>query len=344
MILVVGDIHFGINDQYGTFLDYQFNTLNWIYEIAEQNKVTDIVFLGDIFDKRRNINLRILDLVYKHFGKVDIPHHLLLGNHDVFYKNRNDVNSLSILFKNESIYTNVPTEIEIDNSTLLLTPWITSANYDESVSIIENSTADYMFGHLDLVGFEMNKGFISEKSTFNTNILKKFKRVLSGHYHIYSEQKNITYLGSVCQLNWNDYNVDKYIGLLDLESNSLELVKNPFTYYNRLIVKSEADLDIDFEQYRDKCVKLYLYVKRSIKIEKMINSLIEIAAKVFIIDEQVINNTRDINIDVEETEEITELWKKYLDETNFTSKDKRYIIKIFTDSYKKLLESPEIEL
>ena len=101
-ILLCPDIHFGAHENDENFIDYQFRAIRWVYETASNNGVKDIIFLGDVFDKRRNVNLKILNRVYEEFLREGFNHYFIIGNHDVFYKNNNSVNSLEILFKNHS--------------------------------------------------------------------------------------------------------------------------------------------------------------------------------------------------------------------------------------------------
>ncbi len=337
-ILFCTDLHFGAHEYSETFIEYQFACVRWMYEQAEKYNIDKIIFLGDVFDKRRSINLKILENVYKNFGNNDFEHLLLLGNHDVYYKNDNAINSLDILFPNSKVFTTLPTEIDIGNKKFLMVPWINKENYEKSLKIIKDSTADYLCGHLDMAGIELIRGFVSEIDSVPQKILQKFDRVFSGHYHLFSEKENIMYFGSLCQLTWNDYKEKKYIGIFDSEKDELELVENPLTYFEKIKIKDDKDIvqiRLNIEQYKDKMIKLYLYTERNIKVEKIISAIVDIAVKVNIIDEQVLLSTENIKLDTSSME-LTELWKKYLHETEFSDLEKKYINKIFLDTYERV--------
>jgi DNA repair exonuclease SbcCD nuclease subunit len=331
-VLFVPDIHFGAHENDNIFLDYQFTSIDWLYQVAKKYDVKDIIFLGDIFDKRRTINLRILDKIQTKFFQEDFNHYYILGNHDAYYKNNNEINSLNVLLRSDNIYTDIPEEIIIQGKKFLMTPWINKENNEKTLEVIRNSNADYLCGHLDLRGFELMRGFLSEHSSIPLEELEKFDRVISGHYHCYSERDNITYLGSLCQLTWSDLNEDKFVGLLYPETGEFKLEKNPQNYYEIIKIKN-LQLDIfDLEYYRNKKIKIYLYIDRKVKVEKFISAIVDIASSVTIIDEKVISNTANIDIEASKLT-IQELWLAYLNELDMTDGDKKIINQIFTTTY-----------
>lgn len=334
-ILIVGDLHFGTNENDDNFINYQFEAIKWMYNIASDNDIKDIVFLGDIFNHRRVVNFKTLSRVYGEFCNKEFNHHLLVGNHDAFFKNNNELNSLQLLFQdipNVTVYFDVPTEIELFETKVLMTPWINKENYDEAVSNVSMSKAKYLFGHLDLAGFELLRGFISEKNSIPRILLDRFEQVISGHYHCHSSTGNILFLGSLCQLNWGDVDEKKYVGILDVKTEELDLINNPNIFYIKHKIKKDEDCLEEIEKFRNKAVKLYLYVERNIKIEKFITSVIEVAADVKVIDEKVMSNSGDIKLDSAKLS-IIDLWNKYLQELELPDSDKKVINNIFNTTY-----------
>ena len=77
--------------------------------------------------------------MYDKFEELGVNVHTIVGNHDVYYKNTNEVNAVDSLLES---YDNVarhssPTEIDIDGFKTLLLPWICQDNYDESIKAIK---------------------------------------------------------------------------------------------------------------------------------------------------------------------------------------------------------------
>lgn len=331
---VIGDVHLGINENKYLFNKYHLKCIKYIFSRFKRLGIKKIIYLGDIFDKRYSISVKTLKQAEDLFQN-DFEQYFLLGNHDVTYKNSNKLNSVEILLGDKNkVVVDTPEELVFDNKKFLLVPWINKTNIKKTTEIVEQSEADYMFGHLDLVGFEMISGFVSTTGHFNISLLRNFIHVISGHYHCYSNKKNVTYLGSVSQMTWNDNEVQKYCGYIDTKNDKLNLIEIPYHIYKVIRIKSEDDIK-NVEQYKDKIVKCYLYTKRNIKIEKFITDLVDIAQTVNVIDEQVINATIDFEIS-EHNMSIPDLWEAYLENMEIPKKDSVIVDKIFKDVYTKV--------
>ena len=61
--------------------------------------------------------------------ELNIDTHIIIGNHDTYYKNTNEVNALQNLDINKGakLYTKT-TEVEFDNLPILFIPWICDDN------------------------------------------------------------------------------------------------------------------------------------------------------------------------------------------------------------------------
>jgi DNA repair exonuclease SbcCD nuclease subunit len=340
---IIGDIHIGAQENNENFLKYQEESLKFAYNKFRENNIEHIVYLGDVFDKRRQVSFKTLKFFQEIFENDSFTHYMLAGNHDCYYKDTNEINSLDLLlndYDNVKVVSQLPQEIIIQDESFLFTPWINKSNLEESEEIISKNKSKYMFAHLDLAGFEMIKGIKSSHNSLSTDLLIDYERVLTGHYHNYSEKNNITYLGSLCEMTWNDENVDKFIGILDTENNDLEKIQNPSKLYYKLKIKSDEDILDDIDFLKEKNVKIYLYTERNIKIEKYITEIIEIAYDVNIIDEQVLNTIPDIELQKDIS--IVNLWSNYIDELEMNNTDKNAINKIFESTYIKVI-SGDIE-
>lgn len=335
LIGIVGDVHLGINENKPQFVNYQNKSLEFIFNEFRLLGITTIIYLGDIFDKRQSISVKSLKQCYEIFDN-GFDQYFLLGNHDVAFKNSNDLNSVEILLGDTNkVYTNLPEELELGGKTFLMTPWINKSNTEESNKIINESKADYLMGHLDLSGFEMMRGIVSTHGSCNLNSLESFEHVISGHYHCFSNKGNITYIGNVCQMTWNDFDEKKHFGYIDTETDKLNLVEIPYTLYEKIRIKSPADCK-DPLQYENKIVKCYLYTNRNIKVEKFISKIVDVAMSVNVIDEQIMIGTTDIDIE-DQNMSILELWHSYIEEIDhLNEREKTIVNKIFEDVYTKV--------
>ena len=125
--------------------------------------------MGDVVDRRKYISFKTASDFRKRFiGKfqeMDIDLHIIIGNHDTYYKNTNEVNSMEELVGSDrfNIYTG-PTVVEFDGTPIQFMPWINANSYDESMDALKHSPAQILMGHLEVNGFEMYKGYKAEGS------------------------------------------------------------------------------------------------------------------------------------------------------------------------------------
>jgi DNA repair exonuclease SbcCD nuclease subunit len=332
---IVGDVHLGINENKPQFVDYQNKCMKYIYDEFRKLKIDTIIYLGDVFDKRQSISVKTLKQCLEIFDNNGFEQHFILGNHDVAFKNSNELNSVEILLgEKNKVYTNLPSEIQFGGKTFLMTPWLNKTNAEESEKIIRKSKADYLMGHLELGQFEMIRGIHAQHGSLPLQALESFDHVVSGHYHCFSNRSNVTYLGNVCQMNWNDYGEKKHVGYIDTTTEDFNLIEIPYTLYEKIRIKSQDDCK-DPLQFKNKVVKCYLYTDRNVKIEKFITKVVDVAMSVNVVDEQVMMATEDFDLDSANMG-VVELWGKYLEELDMSAKDKEIINGIFNNAYLKV--------
>jgi hypothetical protein len=73
---------------------------------------------------------------------------------------------------------------------------------------------------------------------------KDFRKVYSGHYHIVQRDQNFTFVGSIFQMDRNDYKDQKGIFIIDVENEEEEFVENKVSpVFRKYNVISETDVD-----------------------------------------------------------------------------------------------------
>jgi DNA repair exonuclease SbcCD nuclease subunit len=233
-IYTLTDLHFGVRNNSLSWKSMMSNFFDWfISDIKDKgfdpNKDI-LVLLGDIFNSRESLNLMILDSVVDIFDRLnfEFPNgiYAIVGNHDTYYVDNNDVNTMSMLNRILSNFKsyNSPTILNINNNSCLFLPWITS--FDDIHTILNEDNSDYLFCHMDINEMKYSSGIDIDKSV-DINILNKYKHVYSGHIHIRQTNKNITYLGTPYQLDTGDIGNDKGYHYIDCEDNfKLHFIKN----------------------------------------------------------------------------------------------------------------------
>ena len=159
---LITDTHFGGKNDNLAFSEFQARFYRGtFFPILEREGITTVIHLGDTFDRRKYSNFLSLKLAKEMFfdpiRERGIDLHVLLGNHDCYYKTTNEVNSMSLTCNEYDIhlYEDTPEVINFDGLNVLMTPWIAPDKYAESMRLISKAKADVLMGHLPLQGAEM---------------------------------------------------------------------------------------------------------------------------------------------------------------------------------------------
>ena len=95
-IAIITDTHWGARNDSQHFTDYFIKFYNDIFfpELLERD-INTVVHMGDIVDRRKFINYKTLyQMRHNFFDRCwdqYINLHMIIGNHDTFFKNTNDI-------------------------------------------------------------------------------------------------------------------------------------------------------------------------------------------------------------------------------------------------------------
>jgi len=317
-IAILGDTHFGARGDSLEFHKYfqKFYDDVFFPHLIE-NKIDTVIQLGDLFDRRKFINFNSLYLSRKYFfekcERLGIRLHVLIGNHDVAYKNTLEVNSPALLlneYHNIEIYKDFET-VEFDGVNIDIVPWICDDNEQEIFEKMKESKSQICLGHFEIDGFEMDKGNVHQGG-LDRKMLSKYDIVLSGHFHHKSSADNITYVGTPYEMTWADYNDPRGFHIFDTETRVLEFIQNPNKMFYKLNYKD--DLEHFSDGYRSFDYSIYegSYVK-VIVIEKMNPFLFDM-----VIDRIYKSGACDISIVEDFAETLIEDEKEIIDQAEDT--------------------------
>jgi DNA repair exonuclease SbcCD nuclease subunit len=223
-VCIISDLHIGTHCNSPLWHTTVLNFFDWLKTQLKSCGIRDIIICGDVFHNRNDVSVNTLSTATAAFKKLDdFNIHILVGNHDAFYKDRSDVNSIDILggWKNITVYKDVAV-IDYMGSKLAFCPWGTT--------IDQIPNADIVFGHFEIASFKMNNFKVCDHGFIAEDLFKKTNMVITGHFHLKEERlyKNgtIIYLGSPVELDWGDKNTTKGIYLLDLLTKKYRFVEN----------------------------------------------------------------------------------------------------------------------
>jgi DNA repair exonuclease SbcCD nuclease subunit len=213
-------------------------------DYAKTHKISNIIQMGDFFDDRNSLGLPVIHManaISDMIAEYDGHFYILLGNHDVHYKNRNDVNSPMAIFadsKNIRVIDRNCTFFGVD-----FIPWINHQNYDEAVEFISSSKSSFCVGHFELSGFPFHKGGRESDDGMKSSLFANYSYVFSGHYHTRSKKGNIEYVGSSSELTWADWDDPKGFTVFDMADGSTNFVplKNAVNFV-KLIMNENGEV------------------------------------------------------------------------------------------------------
>lgn len=236
-VCVISDLHLGVHTNSTTWHDIALKWANWLVGELKRKNIKDIIFCGDWHHNRSEISVNTLQVsadilnIFKDFNIIAIT-----GNHDLFYKHRTDVNSLSIYKGRSNInIIDTPTVLEAFDKKITLCPWNTN--------IEDIGSSDIIFGHFEIETFKMNTYKVCEEGIKIKDLLKKSSLVISGHFHTRHEKTfgsgTILYCGNPFQMDFGDADNTKGYYILDIETQEYEFFENTVSPHYTKISLSE---------------------------------------------------------------------------------------------------------
>lgn len=327
-VALITDTHYGVRSASPIFLDYFQRSMDNFFQFLENENINRVIHLGDLFDQRKSVSVLALNRCRKDFlerlEEKRISTDIIVGNHDVFYKNTNDVNTLVEVIPERYSHIRVhtrPTVIDIDGLGIQLMPWIAEDEMDDAIEIIRNSKAPILMGHLELSGFEMFRGSISEHG-LDRSIFTRYDMVMSGHFHHKSSNGNIHYLGAFTEHTWADYNDPRGFHIFDTETRIMEFIPiqesifDMISFDDRKTEINEFVNGFDYSKVKDKYIKI---VNASSKnnpylFDTFIDKLYKSSPiKISVIEDIEVFQEDDEESIVDEAEDTPTILSKYID-------------------------------
>ncbi|AWD90485.1 putative recombination endonuclease subunit [Erwinia phage Cronus] len=296
-ILHLGDFHLGVKADDPWMQGVQRDAIQQAIEISKKNKIKRWIQYGDWFDVRKAITHNCMEFsreIVKMITEAGIEVDVIIGNHDMHYKNKltpNSVTELLSQYENITVYEH-PTTVSYDGVDIDLIPWMCEENTTEILTFIKNSGSPYCIGHWELNGFYYYRGMKSHG--LEPDFLKSYKQVWSGHFHTISEAGNVKYIGTPFTITAGDENDPRGFWIFDTANESMDFVPNTTTWHRKIYYPNKG---LKVEDYKNLAVRVI--------IEKVDKDLPKFEAEL----EKVVHELRtvsrvDNSVEAEDGEEI----------------------------------------
>ena len=287
-ILIIGDTHLGLG--YPNSVDKWFRVHKEYFEdfllplvSKELSKDDIIIHCGDLFDNRSVVPINILNYAQDLLEKLSkvCPVHILIGNHDLYTKATNEVNTVKLYkyIPNITVYEE-PTKIEFCGKSILMLPWV-EKKQDQVETLKRFSGCDYLFCHSDLNGARMHLTSVAHKNNDKIDVeeFSGYKNVYSGHIHILQVSKNFTFVGNNFEMDRNDINNQKGIFILDTLLDEERFIPNNVSpKYKKIYIRTQEDIEslelVSTKDYIDLFISNSLLINNR-KLRRKLETMLE---------------------------------------------------------------------
>ncbi len=243
------DIHFGRQNNSVVNNEDCLEFVRWFVEQAGLRDCDTAIFCGDWHHNRATTNsltlsytLKALELLNMAFPNV----YFLVGNHDLYYRDRRDVSSVAFAQYLPNIHLIEGTQTHGD---VTFSSWLTA---NEHIAM-RKMRGKYCFGHFEFGGFKLNNNTVMPQHPGHIEIgdLSGYEYVYTGHYHKRQTRKSesgttVTYFGNAFPHDYGDANEEEERGMTILDwSGEVEHIHWPqsptYRYYNLSTVLNDTE-------------------------------------------------------------------------------------------------------
>ena len=215
---VFTDIHLGLKGNSKIHNQDCEDFVDWYIEQAQANGCETGIFCGDWHHNRNSLNLTTMDATIRCMEKLGAAFEQFFffdGNHDLYYKDKRDINSTAFA-KHIPGITFVDEITTIEDVTIV--PWLVGDEWKKLRSL----KSKYVFGHFELPSFYMNAMVqMPDHGELKAEDFKHQSYVFSGHFHKRQQQGVVHYLGNAFPHNYADaWDDDRGMMILDRENDA----------------------------------------------------------------------------------------------------------------------------
>ena len=316
-IWILGDMHLGVRSSSLEWLEMMkdFYDNQFIPTLLENYQEGDIlVQVGDAFDNRQSINIRVLHYavdLFERLGEI-LPTYVIAGNHDIWAKKSNEVSSIDSLkwIPNVQVLKE-PQTFDWGGKEVLLMPWRRDADHEKE-TLEEYPNSNIVFCHSEVRGIKLNKK-VDNFHGVEASSYDRFEAVFSGHIHYRQRRGKLRMVGTPYELTRSDMDNTKGFDLLNLEDMSETFFENTISpkfvkfylpqLYNVPLGEFKRAIENNY-------VDLYIpsHIATSSALSRLINKVQSVSRK---IDPNIYEQDTFLDKDMYDMDEIEDLYKNY---------------------------------
>ncbi len=195
------DIHFGLKGGSRTHNTDCEQFVDWFCDTAQANGCETAIFLGDWHHNRSTTDVSTMNYTVSNLERLNDSFEkvfFILGNHDLFYKDKREINSIEFMRLFPNIIA-IKDPLTMEDVTIL--PWLVGDEWRD----IPKIKSKYIFGHFELPSFYMNAMVqMPDHGTIQSGHFANQEYVFTGHFHKRQNNRNIHYIGNAFPHNYAD--------------------------------------------------------------------------------------------------------------------------------------------
>lgn len=337
-VLIFSDLHCHCHKRRNERLEDCLKVLDWVFDVAEERNIENILFGGDLFHDRQKIEVytyqRTFETLEKRLRDNKFKLYLLLGNHDIWFNDNTSISSVVPLSALPGVrIVSTPERITIaghnwDFIPFTLNPVATLEELKE-----KPGKPEFALGHISIDGAILHGTQHSDVAvehdgdmvSISVALFDHYKQTFLGHYH--AEQRvssKVEYVGSPLQLSFGEAFQEKHIIAFDGVNKTY--IENTFSPKHLVITpdeKDKYDLNGNFVRIKvDDIGATDLISMRKEILETTELGSLEIKQQKKRIEEHVIQDAKAILYKGDE------MLGKYLDEVGTNELDREILLKI----------------
>ena len=195
------DIHFGLKSGSRTHNQDCEDFVSWFCDTAKAQGCETAIFLGDWHHNRSTTDVSTMNYTVSNLEKLSQSFekvYFILGNHDLFYKDKREINSVEFMRLFPNI---VPIRELFTEGDVTIMPWLIGDEW----TTVKQLKSRYIFGHLELPHFYMNAMVqMPDHGQLQTGHFQHQELVFTGHFHKRQQKGNVVYIGNAFPHNYAD--------------------------------------------------------------------------------------------------------------------------------------------